>query len=66
MTKETYYAIRIGIPDRHLLYFMKSDGNSAPALFATEDEASGYVRANKKNAEQNHWKVVRVELRELK
>jgi hypothetical protein len=53
MTKETYYAIRIGDPRYHSPYFMTLDGK-APALFVTRQAAHEAM------PKQTSTKVVRV------
>lgn len=60
MTKENYYAVRIGQPGKHAPYFMLREGASTPQLFHTEEDA--------KEAASNapYRKAVRVELRETK
>lgn len=37
--KETYYAIRMGDPRRHVTYFKLRDGEWLPELFATKEAA---------------------------
>lgn len=53
MTKETYYAVRIGDPRYHSPYFMSLDGK-APALFLTRQAAHEAM------PKQTSTKVVRV------
>ena len=56
MTKETYYAVRIGKPPHHRPYFKLMNGTRIPAIFVTKAEAEIF-RAN-----QPATKVVRVVL----
>ena len=53
MTKETYYAVRVGDPRYHSPYFMTPDGK-APALFLSRKDADEAM------PKQNCTKVVRV------
>jgi hypothetical protein len=57
-TTESYYAVRIGDPRRHLPYFMLQGGARTPALFATRTEAAK-VRPNEASN-----RVVKVWLRD--
>lgn len=60
LTKETYYAIRIGNPRDYVPYFKVGADHETPVLFKIRKQAEAQFV---KNA---GWKVVRVELRELK
>ena len=53
MTKETYYAVRIGDPRYHSPYFMTLDGKT-PALFLSRKDADEAM------PKQTSTKVVRV------
>jgi hypothetical protein len=54
MTKEKYYAVRIGDPRYHEPYFMLRTGTRIPAIFETRKEAEDYMPA------QSSTKVVSV------
>lgn len=57
---ETYYAVRIGMPGKHILYFMVREGNTLPELFWSRKLAQTAAAKIK-----GHGKAVKVELREL-
>jgi len=63
MTKETYYAVRVGIPGKHKLYFMVREGTMTPELFHCRRDAEN--RASQAPKDSN-WEVVMVEVREIK
>lgn len=60
MTKETYYAIRIGSRPQHSPYFMLRDDGTVPHLFEHKMDAQDRVKGHPERT------VVRVEIRELK
>lgn len=60
LTKETYYAMRIGNPEDHYPRFALDAGLETPKLFTSRKKAFAHF------VKGYGWKVVRVELRELK
>ena len=54
MTKETYYAVRIGNPKHHHPYFMVRKGTNVPELFQHR------IAAESAAPKQPHTLVVRV------
>jgi hypothetical protein len=60
MIKETYYAVRIGMPGKHACYLMLREGCSTPQLFHCEKDA------REKAADGEHRTPVKVEIREVK
>ena len=65
MIKETYWAVRIGIHGKHTPYFMvHPDSHTSPALFT--DRADAKRAALRQRIKQSHYRIVRVEVRELR
>ena len=60
MTKENYWAVRIGDPKKHTTYFLRCNDSMLPKLFLCEDDAK-HAMFNIK-----YYKAVMVEVREIK
>lgn len=60
-TRESYYAVRIGIPGRHTPYFMIDSASSVnlPIIFETRDAATKYLA---KAMHVKYGRVVKVHL----